>query len=292
MHDAGARARARASVARPANPLGPGVRATADAGQAMALAELGRHIRPGYVLRLERLRPSWCGGWVDDIAVESTSMSELYSQIREEFGGTHFRVIVLGVQETPIYEGRITIAEPPRRRGRPINRDDWEQALDGRTRAANPQPVAVAAAPAVSDANAGLQQQLIQMLFDQQRQTSTATLDAVREMTTRTATMVSEVLQRREDNSSRGSLAAQLGELVEGTRAIQKAGRVFGAAAGSGDGGEDVNDSMVKQAGSLFLAKLAGDMMGPKQPNGHAQHPAQGPGFIPVSQPIPSSSQK
>lgn len=287
--------RARPYAARVAQPLGPSVRATADAGQAMALAELGRHIRPGYVLRLERMRPSWCDGWVEDIPVESASMGELYRQIREEFGGTHYRVIVLGPQETPVYEGRISISEPPRRRGRPIDRDGWEQALEGRSRAANPQPVAaVAAAP--SDASSGMNFELMKMLFQQQRETSDATLAAVKELMNRTAGMVSEVLQQRETSNARSSLSEQLGELVEGTRAIQRAGKVFGAAAGAGDGGEgDVSDSMVKQAGSIFLAKMAGDMMGggaPKPPNGHPVTPAQRPGFIPVSQPIPRSPQK
>lgn len=266
--------------------MGPAVRATADAGQAQALAQLGAHIAPGYVLRLERLRPQWCDGWVGDVVVETSNMGEVYEFVRSEFGGQHYRVVVLGAQETPVYEGRLSIAAPPRAEGRPINRDAWENALAGRTAAPerDPNPRTVVERSGGSDGSAGL----IKMLFDQQRETSNATLDAVKEMMGGVREMVTSVLQQREDSATRGSFASQLGEMVDNTRALQKVGKLFGAAAPK-DGGSDADDPLVDEAKRMFLHSAMGSMFRPPAGNGH---PRQAPVITRQPNDIPAATKK
>jgi hypothetical protein len=299
-------ARARANTprmpGRPAVPaIGPVTRATADAGQAAALAEIGRYLRPGYTLRLERLQPQWCSGWVDDIPVDGVALGELFASIRAEYGGQNYRCIILGSQGTAVYEARISIASPPAQRGRLIDREQWEGAMAGRSSSAV--PVSVPNVRRDERPAGGIDPMgIVTLLFESQRDANKATLDAVREMQAGNKDLIASVLSSR--NAPAGanpkSLVEQLGELAEGASAIDKFGRVFGAARGERDDSAN-DDGLAKAAQQMFMGRVMESMFTPGGGGGQQQQPPgripsnghpQVPVSIPRSRPIPVQRQK
>jgi len=124
---------------------------------------------------------------------------------------------------------------------------------------------------------------LIKLLFEQQKANSDATLNAVRDLTTSTHTLVRDVMQHRDTETQRATLSQQLGEFAETSRAVQRLGRAFGAAApAGGDGGDE--SPVMKAAQEAFLGNVMQSMFTGAGPQ---RQPMQPPGMIPVSRGIP-----
>lgn len=267
--NAPARARAR-DGARPlrAPYTGPGIRNAADSAQADALRSLAQHIRPGHTLRIERAAPRWCSGWLEDWPLDDPSgMGELLEYLRDEHGGQVYAVTVIGTGDVPLYTGRLTVAGPPKQRGRRIDRDEWE----GNTRAPNPEPTPRSGGGSLEGLG-----DFLRLFIEQQRATSDAQLAAVRDTVARgqeqTTALVNAVLQRDASREQSQSLSEQLAQFAETSKGLQKVGKqLFGAAAprerNAGDDDDPLLTGALKEASKHFLSTaISGAFVRPKAP--------------------------
>ena len=259
-----ARARARSRATRTAH-VGAETRKLADAVVAGDLAELACQLQPGAVLRLERVRPAWCAGWLVDYPLEHGDLGEAYSYIAEEYGGNVYKATVL-VGDQPMYTAKISVAGPPRDGGRLIQRWQWEGGEP-------PAPATAAQPPAQQGVGTSDMMQLFTLMLQQQQQAAAAQLAAVRESVDRQAAHTESLMQRvidaraqederRQAVEHRQSLAGQLQELAEAKSALDKAGKMF-TRAGAAAGAEDDQDSdlvkgALKEAAAHFATQALG----------------------------------
>lgn len=219
-------------------------------------------------------------------------MAELYRYVAAELGGQHYRVIVLGSQDHPVYEGRLAVAMPPKLAGRFIDREEWDSAMGGRQRGTQSMRSSTTTTTAAPTQQQGqhdtLLSTLVQLVFKSQQDTAAATMQAVRDISASTRDLVREVVQHRDNETSRGSLSEQLGEFAATSRAVQRIGRAFGAASAPA-GGDDDGSPLQKAAEQAFLSQVMGSMVGG---GNHRSGPVQPPGMIPTSRPIPVRPQK
>jgi len=207
----------------PAMAPGPQLRSTVDQLQAEEVGQLARVLRPGLFMRIERLRPHWCAGWIEDYPIQDAQVTELLEYLSEEHGGNLYRVLVVSPDGQPYFETRLKIAGPPRSAGRLIDRDRWE----GRERNDSPKP------QENHRSNGNDWQGLVQglgdmfrLVLDTQRQTADRTMDAVRSLnesqSQQTQTLISTIVESRERADSRGSFASQLREVAQANEALQE----------------------------------------------------------------------
>jgi hypothetical protein len=249
--------------------LGTATRTAVDERQAQAARSLSQALRPGVTLRLERVRPTWCMGWVLDYPVsEGESLSELRELVRDEFGGQSYRAYVLGPGDVVLFEGKLDIAAPPKDGGRVINRQKWE----GRN-----EPVDESAhAPR---GELGGMSDFLKLFMDQQRATADAQLESVRQMVTSTREQTTElmrsIVEARGAESKQRSFGEQLGELVDATRGIEKARKQLFGAARERDAGADAGDDLERverQAKAAFMEAVVGHFVRrPEAPQNGAQ---------------------
>lgn len=281
--DARARAREAMPLRPPPAPLRPpngtATRNAVDQKQVNLFNELAKHMRPGLTIRIERVRPHWCAGYIEDYPLEEPdSLGVFYNYLRDEHGGQFYRLTVLAAGEQQLYQAQMAIAGPPLERGRPINRQVYE---GHETVRANPQPRA--AAPASQDSLAPMMT-FVQLFIEQMRESNRAQLDSVRQMVTtsseQTSALAAAVLQVRND-AKPPSLADQLGEVMEATRAVDSVRKALGATtqrAGAAELEEDDDDGLraaTREATKGFVRNVVGNMFGGG--GGGQQPPAQAP---------------
>jgi len=143
-HNAPARARAREENAPPSMQSrnlapGPQTREVIDHSIADEIAKLSAELKPGLIARIWRTRPSWAAGWIEDTPLDTGKLADLLTYLSDEHGGQVYRITLLLPDGRPYQETSIPIAGPPRRRGRPVDRDTWEGQAAA---AAAPQPAA------------------------------------------------------------------------------------------------------------------------------------------------------
>jgi len=63
--------------------LGASSRAAADSAAATELNGLAQALRPGAQVRIERVRPSWAAGWIEDLTLDVGGLGELYEHLQE-----------------------------------------------------------------------------------------------------------------------------------------------------------------------------------------------------------------
>ena len=124
-----AHARATVGTAR-TNPIGPSTRRAIDDRTVEDLDALARQLEPGLVVRLERLRPVWAAGWVEDYPIDADDLAGLLEHVAAEHGGQVYRVTVLASDSSQLFGSRIAIAGPPRRRGVMLPRAKWDGSDD------------------------------------------------------------------------------------------------------------------------------------------------------------------
>lgn len=205
------------------NP-GPQLRAVLDAAQADQAAAFAAQLGQGVAVRLERTRPTWCAGWLEDLELETGSLGEVFGYIAQEHGGQTYRVSVLHPSGAPMASAQVRIAGPPREQGRPIDRRRWEAAMLGE------QPSATAAAPRPerdrAPAPAIDAMGLLGMFLAEQKETRNAMVEAMREASRVSAERQTELLTTFGETLGRErgarSLTAQLGELREGISAVEE----------------------------------------------------------------------
>jgi hypothetical protein len=196
-------------------------RATIDQRTAADLTTLAAQLAPGFTVRLERTRPTWAAGWVEDMPVDEHDLGAVLEYVRDEHGGQLYRATVLGTDGAELYTARVPVAGPPRRRGRVLPRSAWEGGDDD-ARAPNvAAPQAAAPGLQVSDLV-----QLVQAMQSTGSDRQETVLQAVREMTNQTRQSTSElvraVLETRATERQQGGLQQQLREVVEASQAIEE----------------------------------------------------------------------
>lgn len=299
-----ARARARTREPPPipvrSGGVGPGARNAADSAAATQLAGLATALRPGALVRIERVRPSWAAGWIEDLTLDLGGLGELYEHLQEEWGGRSYRCTVLLPNGAPGFESRIEIAGPPLDEGTEIDRDEWNGNPGKREREARaaretriPNARSSSSDPGAFDALAWMK-----LLLDMQEKQAERSEKAMRELVTSSAAqnqgLIEAMLESR--TAERGpNLVQQLGELEQAKRALDRMGRVFGAADRSADGAgeEDVMAGAMKEAtkhfiGNVMASQFAGNMGAPQRPAAPAAPPQRAPAPPAGPRPVPA----
>lgn len=218
------------TVARGPTPIrqtapGPAVRKAADNAQAAAAATLADELQPGTVVRIERTKPTWCAGWLEDFVLEDGQSAELRDYIREEYGGRTYRLTMLAADNSVLWTTRVPIAGRPREDGRNIDRDEWE----GVTSKQETPP----AATGIADAGGmlGAIMPLFEKMMDISKSASAAQLEAVHEAVRSSernqGELMKQLAQTRADERRENSLPGQLQALAESTESVRALGAVF-----------------------------------------------------------------
>lgn len=283
-------------------------RELADHVQTDEMTALARALRPGVQVRIERLKPTWCAGWVEDLSLDAGSLSELYEQLKEEWGGKLYRCTVLMSNGIPAFECRIPIAGAPKDEGKVIVRGEWDGEPKS-ARATNPAPVVQAAAPA-SDITGILG--VFKLIMDNNEKVATAQMLTMRELSERSAAqnqgLIEAMLQSRTAEARGGSLSGQLAELMEANKAIERVKKNFGAAAAPEGAPDDepLLQGAVREAAKGFFSQVIqsemrgrtpqqapqrrpGPPMGPRPVPQHRQAPPSGPRPVPRHSEIPEA---
>lgn len=295
------RARTREAPALHVRPggVGPGVRSAADSAAAGQLAGLAQALRPGALVRIERVRPSWAAGWIEDLTLDLGGLGELYEHLQEEWGGRSYRVTVMLPNGAPGFESRIEIAGPPLDEGTVIDRDEWNgnpgkrerEAREARERIPN-------ARSSSSDTGGGLDALAwVKLLLDTQEKAAERTEKAISQLVTTSAAqnqdLIDAMLQAR--TAERGpNLVQQLGELEQAKRALDRMGRVFGAADRSADGAGDdglmsgaLREATKQFVGNVMASQFAGSMGPAQRPAAPAAPPGRAPAPAARPRPVP-----
>lgn len=283
-HDAPAsaheRMRGRAHPRPVASPVGPFTRSVADQAAGSELAELARALRPGTTVRLERLRPSWCAGWVEDIELEAGGMRDLYDHVRNEWGGQRYRMQVLLPSGQVGFTSSLNISGPPMHEGRRIDRDEWEGYGNSR-RASNPQQSTQRTQARGGDDINGLLG-IFKLFMDTTQEGTKQQLESVRELVRTSAAqnqdLIEAIATRDGERNGRASLREQLGELVEATQAIEGVKKVLGAGRQNNSRREAEDDPMqgaLREATKHFVTNAMGSFFSRKQGPSQGQPPPQ-----------------
>jgi len=261
------RTHARVSPPRMAMPgfVGNQTKAAADTLEAERLRAVASQIRPGVTVQIERTRPTWCAGYLEDYPIDQDgeAFAELRAYVRDTYGGARFRLTVISSSGITLAEGNLPVAAPPRHFGKSIDRERWEgnlsQRQDAPTTARAPEASPIAA-PAAS-AN----ETLLGLVLGLVKDSNQATLTSVREMTAQTreqtADLVKAIIGTRSEERRERSITTQLGELVEVTRAVDKVNRqLFGAAARGPQ--EDPDVIAERESSRFFTRAVMGKMLG------------------------------
>lgn len=256
-HDA--RARGRAGPYIPIRPRavqpGAATRRRADEAVADELQSLAEKLRPGVTIRLERLRPGWAAGFLEEYPLEDGDLSELYDHVQTEHGGQLYKITVLSSDGRAWYDSRIRVAGPPRERGRVIDRDAYEGIANPRSAPQqSAQPAPQAQPSGVPDLMS-----VFSLVLQQQQKASEAQLEAVREMVGRsseqTRELISTIVQQRGEDRRHTSISGQLEELSEAGQTMERVRKMFGG--GESDKSDDT-DPIVKEAMAHFARSVFG----------------------------------
>ena len=253
-----ARVRATPTPIRSTTP-GPDVRRTADRAQATAAGALAEQLAPGTIARIERTKPTWCAGWLEDFTLEDGESGELREYIREEYGGRSYKLTMLAADLSVMWSTRIAIAGKPKMDGRDIDRDEWEGVTSK-----------AATAPAAATGEAGLLAIIMPMfdkMMDVSKGAAVGQLEAVREAVAasernQTKLMGQLVAMQSEERQSQ-SLSGQLEALADSSRAVREIGEQLAPPAAPGetepDGGilAGASKEAVKHFVSNAMASMA-----------------------------------
>ena len=267
-------ARARAKL-RGALTAGPITRSAVDSAIGDEIGRLAVALRPGITARLARIRPLWAAGWLEDYPLDSGKIGELLEYLSQEHGGQTYRVTLCGPDGQPYFDTSLPIAGPPRKRGRPIDRDAWEgESASSR----NPPPAALS--PSQAPQHNDELFKLFGMMLDNERHSSEKLVSSIRELISASSKSSEEILKgvmaSRRAEIDAGSFTHQIGELARGAAALEE----VKAALTSGDKSAvvphegDALDGVFKDAAKDFLSKAMLSKFAPKPPkNGQSTTP-------------------
>jgi hypothetical protein len=278
---------ARESVSR--TVTGAETRRVTDHANASELAQLTQALRPGLRVQIERSKPHWCAGIVEPVGyiVRQGGVPELLSYIREEWGGSTYRLTVLQPNGTVAYESQVAISAPPRFEGREIYRASW----GGEAEPVKRDTHAPVRNPEAADTFAMIER-VVRIMGSLQEGKSTQ-LEALREQNQELIAALRDIRHTEAASAPaapRQTLAEQLGELLEAHRAVERAGKVFGGSKRDPQPAEaDDDDTMgaaVKEGMKHFVGNAMASMFtppsAPPQPRAPAPARARGPENVQV----------
>jgi len=272
-----ARARARtpargAPAERPKPAYLPGVTRVADDHVAQTMQQLTEALQASLSVDIERTHPLWCKGWLETYELQSPDVRELRAYLQSEYGGATYRILVLNPSGALLYVAKLDISGQPKERGRVITRDSWDPVTEA--------PAKVAPAPAAA-ANGGADHALLLEMMKMVREGAADQLSSVRDMITQsraeTKDLISSVVQVRASENAQKSFGAQLTELAETTKTIERVRKTLAGPqpkapdAPAAPPGDDL-DPLVSEAKKAFAHKFVHSMMGDQQ-----QQPQQQP---------------
>lgn len=247
--------------------IGASTRAAVDGAQADTMLRLASLIRPGVSIRIERVRPTWAAGWIEDYPTDVTgdALGDLFEHLRDEHGGQLYRLTILAPGEQPLYVGAQAIAGPVRVAGRSTGREAFELSAQKTTverapsssSSAEPFPMGAVIQGFVS---------FMQTMMGQQEKAAQLQIEAVRDMVRSSqkqgSDLANAVLAHRADERDQRGLAGQVTELLEGMEAVDKVRKRFGAARSSNadSGDNDEMSGVLKEAAKSFLGNVMGSV--------------------------------
>lgn len=209
-------------------PPGPQVRHQVDSHEAAQASGFATALQPGVMVRIERLRPGFCAGWVEDVELEEGGVGELYQYVAEEWGGQSYRLTALSADGSAMYVTKMKIAGGPRDEGVPINRAEWDAAARGEDPRAVNQPAAAAppAAAAGAAGGSGMFIDFLGLFLKEQRESRDHIFQSVRAMTEthgkNTSDLMTALSSQATEARTANSLPAQIGELTKGMAAVEE----------------------------------------------------------------------
>lgn len=302
--------RLRAVPNAPPGKAGYEVRRAADHAHADALTSLSRVLRPGLRVQIERVKPYWAAGVLEtDYVVAQGGVQELLEHLCEEWGGSAYKLTVLRGDGVIAWESRISVGHPPKFEGRLIYRETWGGEGHGAPRAPNPATATVPVTP--PNDMWRMMQAMFELVSQLQERSSGKHLEAIRDIVhasrNQNQELIDALVKKHElttQAESRPSLAEQLSEFAEAQRAIERAGKAFGAARpveNPKDGDDDVMKGAVKEAMKHFVGSAIASEFGgkrtpaaPRPPTMHARAPArvhtrEARPIVPQNQEIPDA---
>ena len=248
-----ARTHSRARTPKAAIPPGREVKNFVDGAEAERLQALSENLQPGITVLIDRLKPSWASGTVDEISLKVGGVRELREYINEEHGGHVYKLSVCSPDLVPYFQAEMKIPGPPKKEGRVVTRDAWE-GLPEQTAV---QPVQQQA-PAFDFGGivSGLAS-IFTTIIESNNRSSDRIIDSVKEMATSqnesTKELIQNVIQTREGNQS---FANQLTEVVKASNAlgeVKEALRDDRDTVTNDDGSDPVTREFAKEAGKHFV---------------------------------------
>lgn len=248
--DTQAPARAPTGARAPAAPaVGPTVRQLLDSRQADALHDLGTALVMGCPVRIERVRPAWCAGWVEDTDIDVGDLGELYNYLQGEWGGSQYRVTALHVDGRPLMAVKLKVAGPPRQGGRLINRGRWEGATAGEDL---PEGAPVAAAAAAGASPLADPLAFVQFMMTESRTSAAEARSSVQAVAERHSQDVQQLMgliaTRDATRDESNSLVGQIATLTEGVQAVEELRDTMQASQPTADAPEPERSGLINKA--------------------------------------------
>lgn len=250
---------ARARAGGPARPdahgyrpqPGPETRAVSDRTTAQTVADLAHALNSCVSVRIDRLRPVWCNGWIEDYPLDAEGLGELLEYLRDEHGGSSYKITALTENGIPIFTGKLPISGPPKENGVFINRDEWDGRMHGgRKSNGNGQPAKQ------NGSSLGGMVDLLGLVLNESRESRNATLNAVKETTAITTEhqkdLMGIIVESREKETQRQSFGSQLREVTDNMKAVEKVRQTLTP----GEDNAGVMDLAVKEAAGGFIQKV------------------------------------
>lgn len=180
-----------------------------DHHQADALREVAGMLRPGVTMLVERLEPQWAAGFLAYYELETGNIVDLYSYMKDTWGGKRYKLTALTPQGKPAWETRLNIAGVPLDEGTPLQRD-----------VVAPTPPSQAQPPQSMDSV------ILKLLLETERDNRKSMKETFTEMARshaeQTRGLVAAVTRRQEDERERSSFTQQLTDMVSATRALEE----------------------------------------------------------------------
>jgi len=198
--------------------LGPLTRKTIDRVTADTISDISDHLQSGLRARISRIRPTWCSGWLEDQQIESSEISPLLEYLAAEYGGQSYRITLLGLNGKALYDGQLQIAGPPKSRGKPIDRDQWEGIH------ASTKPAQVVQ-PQV-DTNSIAMIELMKSVMDAERAAAKSQLASVRDFIESTkadnATLLKALIAQKNTETQQSDITTQITNFANVSKALSK----------------------------------------------------------------------
>lgn len=221
------RTRTRERQATRPSAIGPTTRAAVDYRTASDLDQLATQLQPGMLVRVERTRPTFAAGWIEDITIDDHDLGAVLEYLAAEHGGQLYRATVIAPDGQQLYTARLPIAGPPKRRGRVLPRSAWDGSDDDGPRALATPTHTNDARPDPIDGFVRLFEVMRGGADDRNDAILRAMAETQKQNNSTVGNLLAAVMHQRESTNVKTSLRGQLAELREATEAVDEIREAF-----------------------------------------------------------------